>query len=171
MAVHSVFKDWQEWATTDWREFAVFFCKKWGVEAFSKAEAEFAKQMSVSSQFMGQLTDIGVGKLMEAGVGGMLANVFSIGDVLSKLAGISYVASWNMIQGRTRENPIKLIGTSVFSDEYTFDEGKLKDYVQFILYWYPRDLQSGFFGFRYGGPGPLRITKQLPPHLRQRRRR
>jgi len=171
MAVHSVFKDWEDWASTDWREFAVFFSKKWGVEAFSKAEAEFANQMNVSSQFFAQLTDFGVGKLMEAGVGGMLANVFSIGDILSKLAGIGYVASWNMLQGRTRENPIKLIGTSMFSDEYTFDESKLKDYVQFILYWYPRDLQSGFFGFRYGGPGALRVTKQLPPHLRQYRQR
>ncbi|HMM79305.1 MAG TPA: hypothetical protein PKC65_04710 [Pyrinomonadaceae bacterium] len=171
MTVHSVFKDWQDWASTDWREFAIFFSKKWGVEAFSKAEAEFASQMSLSGQFFGQLTDIGVGKLMEAGVGGVLATAFSIGDILSKLAGIGYVASWNMLQGRTRENPIKLIGTSVFSDEYTFDESKLKDYVQFILYWYPRDLQSGFFGFRYGGPGSLRSTKQLPLHLRQRRRR
>jgi len=171
MGIQGAFKDWQEWARTDWREFAVYFCKEWGVEAFAKAEAEFAKQMNLSSQFFGQLTDIGVGKLMEAGVGSVLSNVFSIADILSKLAGIGYVASWNMLQGRTRENPIKLIGTSMFSDEYTFDEDKLKDYVQFILYWYPRDLQAGYFGFRYGGPGSLRTTKQLPPHLRQRRRR
>ncbi|MCW5959323.1 MAG: hypothetical protein KIS76_04120 [Pyrinomonadaceae bacterium] len=159
--VKTVFGNWQEWAKTDWKEFSVFFVRKWGVAAFSKAEAEFAKQMSVSQHFLAQLTDIGVGKLMEKGLSAGFATAFSIGDILSRLGGIGYVAAWNQLQGRTRENPIKCIKTSVFSDEYTFNEDQLKDYVQFILYWYPKDLQAGFYGFRYGGLGSLRTKKEI----------
>jgi hypothetical protein len=159
--VSKAFSNWQEWASTDWKEFSVFFVRKWGVEAFSKAEAEFAKQMKVSTHIFAQLTDIGVGKLMEKGVSAGLSAAFSLGDILAKLGGIGYVAGWNELQGRTRENPIKCIKTSVWTDEYTFNEDQLKDYVQFILYWYPKDIQAGFYGFRYGGLGPLRTEKKL----------
>ena len=164
--VKNAFSNWQEWAATDWREFCVFFVRKWGVEAFSKAEAEFAKQMNVGTHIFAQLTDIGVGKLMEKGVSSTLSSALSVGDILARLGGIGYVAAWNELQGRTRENPIKCIKTSVFSDAYTFNEDQLKDYVQFILYWYPKDLEAGFYGFRYGGLGSLRREKKVPANLR-----
>jgi hypothetical protein len=163
--VSKAFKDWKEWAKTDWKEFSVFFVRKWGIEAFLKVEAEFASQMSVSTHCISQLTDFATGKLMEKAASASIANVFSIGDFLAKVVGFGYVTAWDSIQGKTRENPIKCIGTSVFSDEYTFNEDQLKDYVQFILYWYPKDVKAGFYGFRYGGVGSLRSEKKLPEGL------
>lgn len=157
----TAFDNWKDWAKTDWKEFSVFFVRKHGVEAFNKAQAEFASQMKVSTHFLGQLTDFATGKLAER-ASGTLAGALSIGDILAKLAGLGYVSAYNEIQGRTRDNPIKLIQTYVFSDEYGFNEGQLKDYVQFILYWYPKDIQAGFYGFRYGdGQNPLRIKKEI----------
>jgi hypothetical protein len=161
--VKKVFSNWKEWAKTDWREFSYFFHRKWGVEAFLKAEEEFANQLNLSTHVLSQLTEIGVGKLMEKGVSSSLSNIVSIGDTLSKLAGFGYVAAWNSIQGRTRENPIKCI--DALSDGMTFDEDQLKDYVQFILYWYPKDLAAGFYGFRYGGVAPLRTDKKIDTSL------
>lgn len=160
------FKNWQDWATTDWREFSYFFVKKHGVEAFNKASAEFAKQMQVSTHAMLEITNIALGKGIEYGVSSSLSSILSIADILSRLAGIGYYKV-SQIKDNTRYNPHTLVQTSVWSDDYTFKESELPDYVKYILYCYPKDLDNGWYGFRYGSESPtqgcsmLRKTKEI----------
>lgn len=146
---NEVFDSWKDWARKDWREFCIFFNRRYGVTAFQKAELEFSKQMQISYHGIQELTSMAIGKGIEYGISASVGNILSISDFMSKIAGFGfYVGKRN--QDYSRYNPHTLVGTSVWSDEYTFKESALQDYIKYILYCYPKDLDEGYRGFRYG---------------------
>ena len=145
-------ENWKDFAKGDWAEF-VNFCKRQYPEVpFHEIQKEFAKQMSVTEQTLGIVTNCAAGKLTEAALGGALANVISFADVMARLAGIGFVASQNIIEGRrTRNNRHVILKQEIFGSDWYLYKSGLTDYTQYILYWYPRDRKAGYRGFRYGG--------------------
>ncbi len=72
---NEAFKNWEDWAKTDWKEFYDYFTRKYSVANFKKVEIEFAKQMGISHQSLTILTNIAIGKAIEKGVSAALGNI------------------------------------------------------------------------------------------------
>jgi hypothetical protein len=104
---------------------------------------------------MQELTNLAVGKGIEYGLSATIGSVLTISDFMDRLAGFAFHAATKEIQTAggvpTRYNPHTLwTSAGIFSDEYVFKESALQNYVKFILYCYPKDLDAGYRGFRYG---------------------
>lgn len=161
---NEAFKNWEEWAKNDWKEFRTFFIAKYNKVHFSEIEKVFANEMKISHQAFAIMTDIAAGKVVEKAATATLGSILSFAEIISAIAGYGY---WGFSRNtfHNRVNPH-------IPDEDDFDQPwywrtDLPNYVKYILYCYPKDLDEGWYGFRYGvhkgelEPRLLRKTKNL----------
>ena len=154
---NEAFENWEEWAKNDWREFYDFFTAKYGVGNFEKVKQEFANQMGLKTEALTLLTNIAIGKGIEYGVSATLGSILTFADFISSCGGyFLYVATRSVY---SRQNfHVPNFDAAFYQSDY------ISDYVKYILYCYPKDLDDGYYGFRYGSysdgvAGNLRTTK------------
>lgn len=147
----SYFEDWKNFACTDWSELQRYVLREYGSEAWTAVQNQFAKRMNISQNVLDQLSAFAVGKVQDKALGAF-STMLSIADCFAKIAGFIYIASANQCVGRVRANPHFLLIQGIFSSAWTLDESQVEPYVDFMLYWYPKDRDAGFRGFRYGRP-------------------
>ena len=148
----SDFDNWKQFAGKDYRQLCGYVTRKWDTRAWTDVHNEFCSSLHLPGQVKSFLWDQTLGKAVGA-IGGGPAAVLGYADFISKMAGAGYIAGFDFIHGNskpTRQNPISLTGVSLWSGKYHYEPSYVKNYVAFMLYYYPRDRDRGYRGFRWG---------------------
>lgn len=154
------FKSWEDWAKTDWKEFRTFFVAKYNKAHFSEIEREFAEQMNISHQAMSILTNIAIGEAIGKTAMGPVGALLTFAEAICSIGGYTfYWANRGSLYSRSNPHPPDW-------DKPWYGHNPTSEYVKYILYCYPRDLDDGYYGFRYGSyrdgaAGRLRTTKKV----------
>ncbi len=154
------FNNWEEWAKNDWKEFRTFFIAKYTQVHFSEVEKQFAKQMGISQEAMGIFTNIAIGEVISKTSMATIGSILTFAEAICSIGGYAfYIVNRGSIYSRSNPHVPDWDRPWYYSDP-------LPKYVQYILYCYPRDLDDGYYGFRFGSykdgsAGTLRRTKKL----------
>ena len=156
---NEAFKNWTEWAQNDWREFREFFIAKYTNIHFKEVEKEFANQMGITNEAMAMLTNIATGEVFGKTSMASVSSILSFAEAISAIGGYYFYMADRMFYSRSNPHVPDW-------DRPWYHTDPLPKYVQYILYCYPRDLDDGYYGFRYGSyksgaAGMLRTTRTL----------
>lgn len=143
------FNDWKTFAKGDWRELVGYVLRTHGSLAWTDVQKQFAKRMNVGSTALEVLTNYGTGKIASM-ASSPISTALDVSQLFSRAAGSVFIAGANTFYNRTRYNPHSLSKQAIFSSEWEYSNSQVPDYVDFMLYWYPKDRKEGYRGFRYG---------------------
>lgn len=156
---NEAFENWSEWAKNDWREFRTFFIRKYNKIHFIEVEKEFANQMGITQEAMAILTNIAIGEVIGATAMASVGSILTFAEAISSIGGYTFYMANRMAYSRSNPHVPDWERPWYYSNP-------LPKYVQYILYCYPKDLDDGYYGFRYGSDksgaaGLLRRTKDI----------